>query len=88
MAVKVAAPNKPDTRAAKFVDDTAVFRVLGPEAAAQHGVTAERIKKQIEGLVAEPLVLNPASRYSKFVTFSDGSCAAQVLYSRRWEVWG
>lgn len=86
--VRRAAPNKADSKAAKFVDDTAVFRVLGPEAAAQYGVTAESIKAQIEGLVAEPLVANNDSRYSKFVTFPDGSCVAQVKGSRRWEVWG
>lgn len=79
---------KADTQAAKFCDDTAVYRVLGPEVAAQHGVTTERIQKQIKGLAAEPLNGNPASRYTKFVTFRDGSCVAQVRGSRRWEVWG
>jgi hypothetical protein len=86
--VRKAAPNKADTKAAKFVDDTAVYRVLGPETAAQHGVTADSIKAQIVGLAAEPLVGNADSRYSKFVTFPDGSCVAQVKGSRRWEVWG
>lgn len=86
--VKLAAPNKADTKAAKFVDDTAVFRVLGEEKARELGVTRERIAAQIKGLEAEPLVGNPHARYSKFVTFPDGSCAAQVLGSRRWEVWG
>lgn len=79
---------KADTQAARFVDDTAVYRVLGPEVAAQFGVTSERIKKQIGDLVAEPLHGNPHARYQKFVTFRDGSCAAQVTGSRRWEVWG
>lgn len=79
---------KADTKAARFVDDTAVYRVLGAEVAAQFEVTQERIRKQIEGLAAEPLNGNPAARYTKFVTFRDGSCAAQVRGSRRWEVWG
>lgn len=86
--VKKAAPNKADSKAAKFVDDTAVYRVLGAEVAAQFGVTPERIQAQIKGLTAEPLGHNNECRYSKFVTFPDGSCAAQVKASRRWEVWG
>lgn len=86
--VRRAAVNKPDSKAAKFVDDTAVFRVLGADVAAQFGVTAERIKAQITGLAAEPLGHNNECRYSKFVMFPDGSCAAQVKGSRRWEVWG
>lgn len=78
---------KADTKAAKFVDDTAVFRRLG-EDAAQYGITADTIREQIKGLAAEPLNGNAASRYSKFVTFRDESCVAQVVGSRRWEVWG
>lgn len=76
-----------DSKAARFVDETAVFRVLGADAAAQHGVTPETISKRIAGLKAEPLHGNAASRHSKFVTFTDGSTAAQVVASRRWEVW-
>lgn len=85
--MKKAAPDKPDTLAAKFCDDTAVFRRLGDEAA-DYGITADTIREQIKGLKAEPLGHNAASRYSKFVTFRDGSCVAQVRGSRRWEVWG
>lgn len=76
-----------DSKAMKFVDDTAVYRRLGDEAAA-YGITADSIRKQIAGLTAEPLNGNPAARYQKFVTFDDGSCIAQVRGSRRWEVWG
>jgi hypothetical protein len=79
---------KAETKAAKFVDDAAVFRVLGADEAARHGVTADSIKAQLKNLDAEPLVGNPHARYSKFVTFRDKSCAAQVSGSRRWEVWG
>lgn len=86
--VKRAPVNKSDSLACKFVDDTAVFRVLGEERAAELGVTRERIAAQIKGLVAEPLGHNDHCRYSKFVTFPDGSCVAQVKSSRRWEVWG
>lgn len=78
---------KTETKATKFVDDTAVLRRLGDEAE-HYGVTAGSIRDQIKGLVAEPLNGNPAARYQKFVTFSDGSCVAQVRGSRRWEVWG
>lgn len=76
-----------ESQAMKFVDDTAVFRRLGDEAAG-YGITADTIREQIKGLAAEPLNGNPAARYQKFVTFRDGSCAAQVRGSRRWEVWG
>lgn len=85
--MKLAAPDKPDTLAAKFTDDTAVFRRLGDEAA-DYGITADTIREQIKGLKAESLGHNAASRYSKFVMFRDGSCVAQVRGSRRWEVWG
>lgn len=85
--MRKAAPNKADSLAAKFVDDTAVFRRLGDEAA-DYGITADTIRAQIQGLKAEPLGHNAAARYSKFVTFPDGSCVAQVVGSRRWEVWG
>lgn len=71
----------------KFVDDTAVYRRLGDEAA-DYGITADSIREQINGLTAEPLNGNPQARYQKFVMFRDKSCAAQVRGSRRWEVWG
>jgi len=76
-----------ESKAMKFVDDTAVFRRLGDEATA-YGITSDTIREQIKGLVAEPLNGNPHSRHQKFVTFPDGSCIAQVRGSRRWEVWG
>lgn len=76
-----------DTQAMTFVDDTAVYRRLGDEAA-DYGITQDSIRAQIAGLAAEPLNGNPHSRYTKFVTFPDGSCVAQVRGSRRWEVWG
>lgn len=76
-----------DTQAMKFVDDTAVYRRLGDEAA-DYGITADTIKDQIAGLKAESLPHNKDSRYAKFVMFYDGSCAAQVRGMRRWEVWG
>lgn len=76
-----------DSKAMKFVDDTAVFRRLGDEAAA-YGITADSIRAQIAGLAAEPLIGNKEARYQKFVTFPDGSCVAQVKGTRRWEVWG
>lgn len=74
-----------ESQAMKFVDDTAVFRRLGDEAAG-YGITTDTIKAQIAGLTAESL--DSPGRYSKFVTFRDGSCIAQVRGSRRWEVWG
>lgn len=76
-----------ESQAMKFVDDTAVFRRLGDEAA-HYGITADTIREQIKGLVAEPLNGYQGSRYGKFVMFRDQSCAAQVRNSRRWEVWG
>lgn len=76
-----------ETQAMKFVDDTAVFRRLGDEAA-HYGITADSIREQIAGLKAEPLNGYQQSRYGKFVMFRDGSCVAQVRNSRRWEVWG
>lgn len=78
---------KAENQATKFVDDTAVFRRLGDEAA-DYGITADTIRAQITGLKAEPLHGNDTCRYSKFVTFRDGSTVAQVNGSRRWEVWG
>ena len=50
--------------------------------------TRQRFVGAMGGIKAEPLGHNAASRYSKFVTFRDGSCVAQVRGSRRWEVWG
>lgn len=85
---KLAAPNKSDSKACRFVDQAAIIRVLGDEKAAELGVTRESVAAMVKGLVPEPLGTNPHARYSKFVTFSDGSCAAQVISSRRWEVWG
>lgn len=80
-------PIKADCAAAKYVDDTMVLRRLGEEAAAAHGITREQIKRDHlnpDEIAVEKLAQGP---YQQWIHFKDGSDAAQVRGSKRWEVW-
>lgn len=71
--------------ATKFVDATALLRLLGEDkTVGGHGVTRDSITSMLIDVAKEDFNGGP---YSCWLTFRDGSCAAQVRASKRWEMY-
>lgn len=71
--------------ATKFVDATCLLRMLGEDKTGTgHGVTRESVQAMLVDVAKENFVSGP---YGCWLTFRDGSCAAQVRAAKRWEVY-